>query len=269
MQGGDGFHCKVDPSDPNIVYGCLQYGVLCRFDRRTGERVQIQPQPAAGEPTPRWNWDSPLMISPHNPRRIYFAANRLFRSDDRGDSWKPISDDLTRQIDRNKLAVMGKVWGPDAIFKHSSTSLYGNCVALAESPKKEGLIYVGTDDGLIQITEDGGKTWRKVDTVPRRAREHLCQQAGRVAARREHRLRLLRQSQERRLRALSPQEHRRRPRPGRASPATCRSAALSTASRRTTSIRICCSPARSSGCSSPSMAARNGTASRTGCPPSR
>ncbi len=166
VQGGDGFHCKVDPSDPNIVYGCLQYGVLARYDRRTGQRVQIQPQPAAGQLPPRWNWDSPLIISPHNSKRLYFAANILFKSDDRGDSWKPISGDLTRQIDRNKLAVMGKIWGPDAIFKHSSTSMYGNCVALTESPKKEGLIYVGTDDGLIQITEDDGKAWRKVEQFP-------------------------------------------------------------------------------------------------------
>lgn len=161
VQGGDGFHCKVDPTDPNIVYGTLQYGVLARFDRRTGTRVQIQPQPAAGELPPRWNWDSPLVISPHNPARLYFAGNILFRSDDRGNSWEAVSPDLTRRIDRNKLAVMGKMWGPDAVFKHSSTSMYGNCVALAESPKKEGLIYVGTDDGLIQVTEDGGKTWRK------------------------------------------------------------------------------------------------------------
>ncbi len=166
VQGGDGFHCKVDPTDPNTVYGVLQYGVICRFDRKTGTRVQIQPMPGANEPPLRWNWDSPLIISPHNPKRLYFAANRLFKSDDRGDSWTPISGDLTRQLDRNKLAVMGKIWGPDAIFKHGSTSLYGNCVALAESPLKEGLIYVGTDDGLIQITEDGGKTWRKVEAFP-------------------------------------------------------------------------------------------------------
>lgn len=166
VQGGDGFHCKVDPSDPNIVYGCLQYGVLARYDRKTGERVQIQPQPGAGEPPLRWNWDSPLIISPFHPQRLYFAANVLFKSNDRGDSWKAISPDLTRQIDRNKLPVMGKMWGPDAVFKNGSTSIYGNSVALTESPKKEGLIYVGTDDGLIQITEDDGKTWRKQEQFP-------------------------------------------------------------------------------------------------------
>ncbi len=161
-QDGDGFHCKVDPKNPNIVYAEAQYGVLVRFDRKTGQRVGIQPQPGKGEPPLRWNWDSPLIISPHANTRLYFAANCVFRSDDRGDSWTPVSGDLTRQIDRNALAVMGKVWGPDAVAKNLSTSFYGNIVALTESPKKEGLLYAGTDDGLIQVTEDGGKTWRKV-----------------------------------------------------------------------------------------------------------
>jgi photosystem II stability/assembly factor-like uncharacterized protein len=162
-QDGDGFHCKVDPKDPNIVYAEAQYGVLVRYDRRTGQATGIQPQPGKGEPPLRWNWDSPLIISPHSNTRLYFAANKLFRSDDRGDSWKAISGDLTRQLDRDKLPVMGKVWPADAVAKHLSTSFYGNIVALAESPKKEGLIYVGTDDGLIQVTEDGGTTWRTIE----------------------------------------------------------------------------------------------------------
>ncbi len=166
VQGGDGFHCKVDPTDPNTVYGEYQYGGLCRYDRKTGNRVDIQPQTGPGEPPLRWNWDSPLTISPHDAKRLYFAANKLFRSDDRGDSWKAVSPDLTRQLDRDKLPVMGKVWGPDAVSKHVSTSFYGNCVALAESPMKEGLIYIGTDDGLIQITDDGGANWRKVEAFP-------------------------------------------------------------------------------------------------------
>jgi photosystem II stability/assembly factor-like uncharacterized protein len=166
VQGGDGFHCKVDPKDPNTVYAELQYGGLVRYDRRTGQKVGIQPQPGKGEPSLRWNWDSPLVLSPHKNTRLYFAANRIFKSDDRGDSWKPISEDLTRQIDRDKLPVMGKVWGPDAIAKHLSTSFYGNIVALAESPKTEGLLYAGTDDGLIQVTEDGGKEWRKINKFP-------------------------------------------------------------------------------------------------------
>lgn len=164
--GGDGFHARVDPKDPNIVYSEAQYGVLMRYDRRTGEVVGIQPQPGKGEPPLRWNWDSPLMISPHSNTRVYFAANKLFRSDDRGDSWTAVSGDLTRQLDRNQLPVMGRIWNADAVAKSVSTSFYGNIVALAESPKKEGLLYVGTDDGLIQMTSDGGKAWTKTERFP-------------------------------------------------------------------------------------------------------
>ncbi len=161
--GGDGFHSQVDPEDANTVYSESQYGVLVRYDKPTGQELVLQPQEGKGEPPLRWNWDSPVIISPHSHTRIYFAANRLFRSDDRGDTWKAISGDLTRQIDRNKLPVMGRVWEPDAVAKNQSTSLYGNIVALTESPKKEGLIYVGTDDGLIQVTTDGGTSWTKYE----------------------------------------------------------------------------------------------------------
>jgi photosystem II stability/assembly factor-like uncharacterized protein len=164
--GGDGFQSRVDPEDPNIVYSESQYGGLVRYDRRNGEEVGIQPQPGKGESGLRWNWDSPLIISPFSHTRLYFAANKLFRSDDRGDSWKPVSGDLTRQIDRNQLEVMGRIWSVDAVAKNASTSLYGNCVALAESPKKEGVIYVGTDDGLIHCTEDGGTIWMRYDKFP-------------------------------------------------------------------------------------------------------
>jgi len=164
--GGDGFRSVVDPVDPNTIYSESRYGVLVRYDKPTGQELVLQPQEGKGEPPLRWNWDSPIIISPHSHTRLYFAANKLFRSDDRGDTWKAISGDLTRQIDRNKLQVMGKVWEPDAVAKNASTSLYGNIVALAESPKKEGLIYVGTDDGLIQTTGDGGQSWTKSEKFP-------------------------------------------------------------------------------------------------------
>ncbi|HWZ44539.1 MAG TPA: hypothetical protein VNW97_13775 [Candidatus Saccharimonadales bacterium] len=163
---GDGFRSQVDPEDSNTVYAESQHGNLERFDRRTGERLGIQPQPLKGELPQRWNWDSPILISPHSHTRLYFAGNQLFRSDDRGESWKAISPDLTRQIDRNTLSVMGKVWGPDSPNKSVSTSLYGNIVALTESPVKEGLLAIGTDDGLIQVTEDGGAHWQKFDAFP-------------------------------------------------------------------------------------------------------
>lgn len=164
-QDGDGFQCKVDPKNPNIVYAEMQYGGLVRFDRRTGQRTGIQPQPGQGEPPLRWNWDSPLVLSSHKNTRLYFAANKVFQSDDRGDTWKAISDDLTRQLDRDKLPVMGKIWGADAVAKHLSTSYYGNLTALIESPLKEGLLYAGTDDGLIQV-RDSERGWRKVDKFP-------------------------------------------------------------------------------------------------------
>ena len=163
--GGDGYEAQVDPTDPNIVYGEYQYGGLVRYDRKSGEVLFIQPQPGKGE-ADRWNWDTPIQISPHNNKRLYAAANRLYRSDDRGQSWEAISPDLTRQIDRNKLPVMGKVWSPEAVAKNASTSLYGNIVSFAESPLKADLLFVGTDDGLVQISEDGGKNWRKVDKFP-------------------------------------------------------------------------------------------------------
>jgi photosystem II stability/assembly factor-like uncharacterized protein len=165
-QGGDGFVTQVDPEDPNIIYAEAQYGALVRYDRRSGERTGIQPQPAEGDPPLRYNWDSPLIISPHSHTRLYFAAQRVFRSDDRGDTWQAISPDLTRQLDRNALDVMGKVWGPDAVSKNASTSFYGNVVSLAESPVKEGVLYAGTDDGLLQVSEDGGSSWRRIEKFP-------------------------------------------------------------------------------------------------------
>ena len=172
VTGGDGFWAAIDPEDPSIVYGESQHGGIVRLDRRSGEKVGIRPQEGRDEEPLRWNWDSPLIISPHAHTRLYFAANRVFRSDDRGDSWRPISGDLTRRIDRNTLPVMGKVWGPDAVAKNASTSFYGNIVALVESPLAEGVIVAGTDDGLIQVTHDGGALWHAVDKflgVPERS----------------------------------------------------------------------------------------------------
>jgi photosystem II stability/assembly factor-like uncharacterized protein len=164
--GGDGFRSIPDPKDSNIIYAESQNGGLIRFDKRTGEQLDIQPMATGNMDPLRMNWDSPLIASPHNSSRIYFAAQYLFRSDDRGSTWKPISGDLTRHVDRNKLPVMGKVWGVDAVAKAQSTSYYGNLVSLAESPLKEGLIYAGTDDGLLQVTEDGGANWTKIDRIP-------------------------------------------------------------------------------------------------------
>ena len=160
-QGGDGFKSQIDPTDPNTVYAQYQYGGLARYNKRTGLGLDIKPSSPDGKINYRWNWDAPLIISTFNPKRLYFAANKLFRSDDRGDNWKIVSPDLTRKINRNELKIMGKIQSPEAVAKNASTSYYGNIVALDESPKKEGLLYVGTDDGLIQVSENGGDTWNK------------------------------------------------------------------------------------------------------------
>jgi photosystem II stability/assembly factor-like uncharacterized protein len=163
-QFGDGFKAQIDPTDANIVYAQAQYGSLARFDRITGEALQITPMPGADENNYNWNWNAPLIISPHDNRRLYYGAERLFRSDNRGESWVAISGDLSRKIDRNKLDVMGRVWSVDAIAKNVSTSTYGALIAVDESPLVEGLIYAGTDDGLIHVTNDGGGNWSKVDS---------------------------------------------------------------------------------------------------------
>lgn len=161
--GGDGFKSQVDPLDPNTIYAESQNGGLVRFDKRTGDRVGIAPVEGKDIESQRYNWDAPFIISPHSNTRLYFAGHKLYKTDNRGDDWKVISGDLSRGLDRNALPVMGKVWGPDAIAKNQSTALYGNASAVSESPKKAGLIYVGTDDGLIQITENDGQSWRKVE----------------------------------------------------------------------------------------------------------
>lgn len=160
--GGDGYEAKIDPEDPNIVYTQYQYGGLARYDRRTQQRVFIAPIAPEGEAVYKFNWNTPLLISPHNRKRLYYASERVFRSGDRGDSWEVISPDLTRQIDRNSLEVMGQLWSDNAIALHDGTSKYGSIVGLHESLLLEGLLYAGTDDGLIQVTEDGGKSWRSV-----------------------------------------------------------------------------------------------------------
>ena len=164
--GGDGFQVRVDPTNPNILYTMSQYAGIMRYDKSNGEKIGIQPQPEKGEAALRWNWDAPLIISPHKSDRLYFAANFLFQSDDKGDSWVKISPDLTRNEDRNKMKVMGKVWSVDAIFKNVFTSPLGTIVALDESKLQQGLLVVGTDDGLVRISRDNGKTWDKYQNFP-------------------------------------------------------------------------------------------------------
>ncbi|UCF37049.1 MAG: hypothetical protein JSU96_20005 [Acidobacteriota bacterium] len=164
--GADGHGSQIDPEDPNIVYSEMQSGRPARFDRATGERLDIQPRPQPGDDPERWNWDAPILISPHLHTRLYYGSQRLWRTDDRGDSWTPISPDLTRNQNRYELPIAGRVWSVNALWDHSAMSIYNTTTSISESPLVESLIYVGTDDGLIQVTEDGGRNWRRIDSLP-------------------------------------------------------------------------------------------------------
>lgn len=163
---GDGFETQVDPTNPDIIYAQSQYGGLVRFDRKSGEMLPIQPQPGEKEPGLRWNWDAPLTISSHVPTRLYIGANKVFRTDDRGNSWRVISPDLSRGEDRNKFEIMGKVWSVDALAKNGSTDIFGQTTSIAESTLDANLLWVGTDDGLVWLTLNGGTSWEKMDKLP-------------------------------------------------------------------------------------------------------
>ncbi|MBI3490952.1 MAG: glycosyl hydrolase, partial [Acidobacteria bacterium] len=117
-------------------------------------------------PVDRPNWDAPYIISPHSARRLYWASNKVYRSDDRGDTWVAISGDLSRNLNRDEIPIMGRIWSADAVSRNQATTALSNIVSLDESPLLEGLIYAGTDDGLVQVTEDGGKNWRKIEQLP-------------------------------------------------------------------------------------------------------
>jgi photosystem II stability/assembly factor-like uncharacterized protein len=208
--GGDGFGSAIDPSDPNTIYAQSQFGVLSRFNLATGDVMGIQPE------TPRTvrgcagTGTRPSWVSPHSPSRLYFAAERLLRSDDRGNSWRIISPDLSRNIDRTKLKMMDRVQGVDAVGRNVSTTLFGNITTIAESPFKEGLLITGTNDGRISITEDGGTTWRSIDKFATVPENHVRDPRGRIRARREHDLRHVQQSLDGRLQAVRPEVDRPR-----------------------------------------------------------
>jgi len=159
----DGHQPATEPGNPDIMYGQRQEGTLSRIDLSTGEVMDIQPQPAADEDYERFNWDAPILVSPHSPQRIFFASQRLWVSDNRGDDWRALSGDLTRDENRFTLPIMGKVQSWDNAWDVLAMSNYNTISSIAQSPKDENIIYIGTDDGMIQVTEDYGKTWRKIE----------------------------------------------------------------------------------------------------------
>ncbi len=185
--GGDGFTTRSDPSDPNYTYASSQNGAITRMDLRTGQSAGIRPGPnnargmdgaalpvstggrggGGGFANERTNWDATYFVSPHSPTRIYWGSNYLYRTDDRGDSWTRVSSDLSRNLDPVEVPIMGKNWNPQTTvsWNRATTSL-SNIVSMDESPLLEGLLYVGTDDGLVQISEDGGRAWRRVESFP-------------------------------------------------------------------------------------------------------
>ncbi|MCI5054704.1 MAG: glycosyl hydrolase, partial [Flavobacteriales bacterium] len=160
---GDGHQPATEPGNPNIIYNQLQQGVLARVDRATGEYVLIKPQPKEGEPFERFNWDAPILVSPHDPKRIYCASYRLWRSDNRGDQWKPISKDLTKDQNRIELPIMGRKQSYDNPWDFYAMSTFNTITSISESPVQKDLLYIGTDDGSIWCSENGGDEWRQIE----------------------------------------------------------------------------------------------------------
>jgi photosystem II stability/assembly factor-like uncharacterized protein len=155
-EGGDGFQSQVDWADPNIVYSQAQFGALVRYDKRTGERLYLRGFEDNGKAAYRFDWDTPLLVSRHDHKRLYQAANVVLRSDDQGESWREISPDLTRGVPKELGRLMGRSWSIDEL---ASKSDFAHITTLAESPVDEKRLYAGSGDGLLHYTHDGGASW--------------------------------------------------------------------------------------------------------------
>lgn len=161
--GGDGHQPAVEPGNPDIMYSQWQQGNLTRVDMTTKEGVYIKPQPLPGDPAERFNWDAPINVSAHDPARIYFASQRVWRSDDRGDSWTVLSGDLTQNENRMHMPMMGRTWSVEAGWDLYAMSEFHTIANFAESPVDENILWAGTDDGIIQVTTNGGQSWKKIE----------------------------------------------------------------------------------------------------------
>ncbi|MCU0647836.1 MAG: hypothetical protein MUF00_07555 [Gemmatimonadaceae bacterium] len=164
--GADGYGVAFAPDDPDVMYLMSQEGNLYRKDRKNEEAIAIRPMGMPTDPPERWGWDAPILVSPHRADRIYYASQRLWRSDNRGDRWTPISGDLTLARDRYTMPFLGRTWSVDALHDNGAMSKYATITAIAESPRKEGQLVVGTDDGVVQLSGDGGTTWTRSGVLP-------------------------------------------------------------------------------------------------------
>ncbi len=162
MLACDGMYAVPDPTDHNTIYTNCQNGRIVRYDRATGERQAVMPQPSGDEASLRWNWTTPIVISPHDAKTLYTGANRVYKSADRGHTWTAVSPDLTTQTDRDELTLMGVAGKDIKLSKNDGMSSFGNITALAESPIRSGLIYAGTDDGNVHVTRNGGQNWENL-----------------------------------------------------------------------------------------------------------
>ncbi len=164
--GADGYNVAFDPQDSRISYMEYQQGYMFRHNRDSNELVHIQPQPEPGDAPERWNWDTPILISPHEASRLYVGSQRVWRSDDRGDSWQAVSGDLTTNTNRYELGYKGRVLSVDALHDNGAMSKYSTLTVITESPVTEGVIYTGSDDGLIHVSSDGAKSWQMARALP-------------------------------------------------------------------------------------------------------
>jgi photosystem II stability/assembly factor-like uncharacterized protein len=164
--GGDGFYAQPDPQDTSIVYTESQDGNLLRRNVVTGESKSIRPREDFDEPLYRFQWNSPVMISSYDHNTIYYGGNFLFRSTNRGDSWTKVSPDVTTGVDRTKLEIMGRVPDKNTRSRHDGVEDYPAITTISESPLNKNVLWVGTDDGNLQVTRDGQNWKNVVDKVP-------------------------------------------------------------------------------------------------------
>ncbi|MGH7690376.1 MAG: WD40/YVTN/BNR-like repeat-containing protein, partial [Gemmatimonadaceae bacterium] len=165
MSGGDGFYAVPDPDDWHLVYAESQQAGVVRYDERTGESKSIRPTGPNGEHL-RWNWSSPILPSRHTRNTVYMGAQYLFKSTNLGDSWTAISPDLTLDINRNTLPMRGTVPDSTELGRNEGTAEFSNITTIDESPMKAGVLAVGTDDGIIQVTQNDGKSWTRYASFP-------------------------------------------------------------------------------------------------------